>query len=95
MFLFSKFSKLVVFRRRELIGIISVVQNAKFVCCFVLIGILFFQASHVKDQTRCEKYSICVVEKIKFFLSKNIFSNKFFVKYFQASCLQEKTIVVL
>jgi hypothetical protein len=74
------------------------VQNAKFVCCFVLIGILlilFFQASHVKDQTRCEKYSICVVEKIKIFLSKNIFSNKFFVKYFQASCLQEKTIVVL
>jgi hypothetical protein len=73
------------------------VQNAKFVCCFVLNGILLillFQASHVKDQTRCEKYSICVVEKIKFFLSKNIFSNKFSVKYFQA-CLQEKTIVVL
>ncbi len=72
-------------------------QNAKFVCCFVLNGILLIlllQASHVKDQTRCEKYSICVVEKIKFFLSKNIFSNKFSVKYFQA-CLQEKTIVVL
>ncbi len=73
-------------------------QNAKFVCCFVLNGILLillFQASHVKDRTRCEKYSICVIEKIKFFLSKNIFSNKFSVKCFQASCLQEKTIVVL
>ncbi len=40
--------------------------------------IFFSQASHVKDQTRCEMYSICVVEKIKcFFFQKTFFQTNF------------------
>jgi hypothetical protein len=57
------------------------VESAKFVFCFVLKRVLlkfFFQVSHVKDQTRCEIYSICVVENIKIFSFKKHFFKQIF-----------------